>query len=190
MARPRQNGKERRQTGSSKPPPNARTQSFWSWMHSFLQFAEHVLEAVANDGRLTLAWGFGILYLAVLVCILALGKLSPGGQLTAALSIVAVISLICLYTIHLLRDSHADPVDNNDQRTELFKNLKESCARTISDISNRIFVWPSGLGTLFGYGNETYESMLDTWRRIEPSNKNQYDAYKDYEKSMRSIKDI
>ena len=73
---------------------------FWGFMKSALGFFERVLDAVKNDTRLAILWGFGVLLLVLLVATLFIARdLPPIGKGIFAALVVIVLTFLFVYTL-------------------------------------------------------------------------------------------
>src|SRR6266404_5939412 len=81
------------QGGNPRPGMWSRLVSgFWAFMRSAFVFFGKVLEAVKHDTRLAILWGFGVLFLVILVSVLVLAHELPDyAKLTTIILIILVL---------------------------------------------------------------------------------------------------
>jgi HEAT repeat protein len=99
MDRAPQRRKQPQREGSAKRSSDRQPEGFWTWMRSAWTFFEKVLQALQGDHRLQVLWGFGVLFLIVLIAVLVLGDLPPGMQLAAIVFIVFIPAYLFVYTV-------------------------------------------------------------------------------------------
>jgi HEAT repeat protein len=106
-------------------------------MRSAWTFFEKVLQALQGDHRLQVLWGFGVLFLIVLIAVLVLGDLPPGMQLAAIVFIVFIPAYLFVYTVPRLpqHSTTLPPIErlkanldspNAIERIEAVKALEQS----------------------------------------------------------------
>jgi hypothetical protein len=105
---------------------------FWAFMRSAFVFFERVLDAVKDDSRLTILWGFAVLLLVVLISVLVLANdLAPLAKLILAVVVILTLVALFLYTIPRVRATAAPPP------AELIARLSDRAAIVEQRLENK-----------------------------------------------------